>query len=92
MENFIRARNNEQKEFRMNEIKTAADSVFGENPYSEITLTTIAQQLGWSRANLYKYFSTKEEIYLALTEDKMEKYFTSLNVAFPENKKFSMMF
>ncbi len=42
MENFIRARNNEQKEFRMNEIKTAADSVFGENPYSEITLTTIA--------------------------------------------------
>lgn len=41
----------------MNEIKTAADSVFGENPYSEITLTTIAQQLGWSRANLYKYFS-----------------------------------
>lgn len=26
MENFIRARNNEQKEFRMNEIKTAADS------------------------------------------------------------------
>lgn len=89
MENFIRARNNEQKEFRINEIKTAADSVFGKNPYSEITLTTIAQQLGWSRANLYKYFSTKEEIYLALTEDKMEKYFVSLNAAFPENNKFS---
>lgn len=89
MENFIRARNNEQKEFRINEIKTAADSVFGENPYSEITLTTVAQKLGWSRANLYKYFSTKEEIYLALTEDKMQKYFSSLNAAFPKNNKFS---
>lgn len=90
MENFIRARNNEQKEFRINEIKTAADFVFGENPYSEITLTTIAQKLGWSRANLYKYFSTKEEIYLALTEDKMQKYFSSLNAAFPKNNKFSL--
>ncbi len=90
MENFIRARNNEQKEFRINEIKTAADSVFRENPYSEITLTTVAQKLGWSRANLYKYFSTKEEIYLALTEDKMQKYFSSLNAAFPKNNKFSV--
>lgn len=89
MNDFIRARTDSQKEIRMTEIKTAADSLFKEIPYSDITLTTISSKLGWSRANLYKYIATKEEIYLEITEDKMEKYFNSLNTAFPDGNKYS---
>lgn len=89
MNDFIRARSDEQKEVRMNEIKSAANLLFKEVPYSDITLTTIAAKLGWSRANLYKYFTTKEEIFLAISEEKMMAYFNSLNAAFPEGNKFS---
>lgn len=89
MNDFIRARTDKQKEVRMTEIKTAADSLFKEMPYSDITLTTISSKLGWSRANLYKYITTKEEIFLEITEDKMQKYFDDLNAAFPEGNKYS---
>lgn len=58
---FKRARSAEQKQERMREIKRAAADLFATRPYHEITLTTIAEQLSWSRANLYKYVTTKEE-------------------------------
>ena len=67
MAEFIRARSPEQKGQRLDEIKGAVRRQFAERPYHEITLTTIAEELGWSRANLYKYVTTKEEIFLLLT-------------------------
>ena len=67
MNDFIRARTDGQKEIRMKEIKDAADSLFAKMPFSDITLTVIAENLGWSRANLYKYVTTKEEIFLEIS-------------------------
>ena len=61
---FIRARSDEHKEERLCQIKEATAELFRTAPYAEITLTTIAEKLGWSRANLYKYVTTKEEIFL----------------------------
>lgn len=89
MPDFVRARSSEQKELRMEEIKRAADSQFAERPYHEITLTTIAQKLSWSRANLYKYVTTKEEIFLELSMDKWNAYFAALGAAFPEECAYS---
>ncbi len=83
MSDFIRARSAEQKEQRMAEIKQATLEVFKQTPYPEITLTTIADHLGWSRPGLYKYASTKEEIFLALAQDEMDAYFGALLAAFP---------
>ena len=71
MTDFVRARSEEQKQARMAEIKAAADSLFNSVPYQEITLSTIAGKLSWTRANLYKYVTTKEEIYLEICSDKM---------------------
>ena len=73
MQNYIRARTDDQKEERLNQIKEAADSLFEQMPYTEITLTTIADKLTWSRANLYKYVTTKEEIFLEISAQKMAK-------------------
>ena len=84
MAEFIRARSPEQKEQRLSEVKGAARRQFAERPYHEITLTTIADELGWSRANLYKYVTTKEEIFLLLTADECDAYFEALLAALPE--------
>ena len=86
---FIRARSGEHKEERLLQIKEATAELFERSPYSEITLTTIAEKLGWSRANLYKYVTTKEEIILEIAGDKMTRYYESLLAAFPEGNKFS---
>lgn len=84
MSGFIRARSDEQKAQRLAEIKAAAERQFAARPYHEITLTTIADELGWSRANLYKYASTKEEVFLSLTADKRDAYYEALLAALPE--------
>lgn len=73
----------------MAEIKAAADELFCSVPYQEITLSTIAGKLSWTRANLYKYVTTKEEIYLEICSDKMQSYFDDLLASFPNEKPFT---
>lgn len=90
MAEFIRARSEEQKEQRMQEIKDATDALFQEKPYHEITLTTIAAKLDWTRVNLYKYVSTKEEIFLELSADTRDVYYEALKAAFPEGCGYSV--
>lgn len=89
MAEFIRARSAEQKEQRLEQIKAAARSQFERVPYHQITLTTIAEELGWSRANLYKYVTTKEEIFLAISADLRDAYTDALLAALPEGCGFS---
>ena len=50
-------------------------------PYTEIAITTIADKLIWSRANLYKYVTIKEEIFLEISASSAdEAYKLQLNV------------
>ena len=89
MADFIRARSDAQKEQRMREIKRAADELFHERRYHEITLRAIAERLGWSHAALYKYVSTKEDIYLEVCADTRNAYFDALLTAYPEGCSYS---
>lgn len=89
MGEFVRARSEEQKEQRMNEIKNAADKLFAIKTYHEITLGAIADELSWSRANLYKYVTSKEEIFLEIFQDKQVSYFDDLRAAFPAGSRYS---
>lgn len=86
---FIRARSGRQKEQRMAEIKHAADELFRERSYHEITLKAIAERLGWSHAALYKYVKTKEEIYLELCDDYCRSFYDSLLTAYPQGCTYS---
>ncbi|MCR4715520.1 MAG: TetR/AcrR family transcriptional regulator [Treponemataceae bacterium] len=90
MAEYIRARSDEHKAERMTQVKEATAELFENAPYAEITLTTIAEKLGWSRANLYKYVTTKEEIILEIAADKMNAYYGSLLSALPEGCNFSI--
>ncbi|HAM14747.1 MAG TPA: hypothetical protein DCP91_02555 [Eggerthellaceae bacterium] len=70
MADYMRARSPEHKQERMGAIMAAADELFAERPYHQITMGTIAERLGWSRSNLYKYAATQEEVFLALHSTK----------------------
>lgn len=61
-----RARSEEQKEKRLQQIAEAAEKLFKKHNYADITLKMIADQLSFTRANLYKYVHTKEEIFLMI--------------------------
>lgn len=89
MAEFIRARSNAQKEQRMGEIKRAADELFHERPYQEITLKAISERLGWSHAALYKYVTTKEDIFLEVCADARRAYNDALLAAYPEGCAYS---
>lgn len=84
MAEFIRARSIEQKKRRMDEIIKTTDHLFHDHTYQEITLTTIAEALGWSRGNLYKYVTTKEEIFLELYLQKQNNYFHDIESYFED--------
>ena len=81
MQEFMRARNPEQKKLRLEEIMAATDKLFHEHSYHDVTLTTIAQELHWSRGNLYKYVTTKEEICLELYAQKQLAFAEELDGA-----------
>jgi len=78
MNDYIRARSPEQKQERMEAIMAAADKLFQKQPYHQITMGTIAEELGRSRSNLYKYAATQEEIFLALHSAKNRAWFEDL--------------
>ncbi|MBN2878357.1 MAG: TetR/AcrR family transcriptional regulator [Clostridia bacterium] len=80
---FERARTQEQKNVRVMEIVEAAIKQYNTTPYEHITLASISKDLSFSRVNLYKYFKTKEEIFLKIIEldiyrlsDKLRLIFT----------------
>lgn len=78
MGDYIRARSPERKQERMSDIMRAADSLFSELPYHKVTMGAIAEVLGRSRSNLYKYGSTVEEVFLALHHQKNEAWINEL--------------
>lgn len=89
MAKFERARSSEHKVQRMAEIKQATEKLFNLHTYHEISLSTIADHLAWSRANLYKYVTSKEEIFMEILTDKQTAYFTALKIAFPIESRYS---
>ena len=73
----------------MEEIKQAAAELFATRPYHEITLTTIAEKLTWTRANLYKYVTTKEEVFLSLAKDERDAYYVDLLSSFEQGRTYN---
>lgn len=81
---FIRARSQEQKNIRLQQIMDAALELFERQEYDKITLAAIAKRLDFSRENLYKYVSSKEEIYLTITMDEMTAFIQDVLATFAE--------
>jgi len=64
--NWQRARTSEQKEIRKNDLLNSTSELFIDKEYDQISLAMIAEGAGMSKPNIYKYFDSKEDIFLSL--------------------------
>jgi AcrR family transcriptional regulator len=63
---YQRARRPEQKEQRRESIIAAARELAGERAVREISLSDIARRVGFSKANVLRYFESREHVFLQL--------------------------
>ncbi|MEM7009153.1 MAG: TetR/AcrR family transcriptional regulator [Thermodesulfobacteriota bacterium] len=85
-----RARSCEQKEHRVKEIISATERLYKKHPYEEITFVSIAKEANFTRSNLYKYFSSKEEIFLEFLMQDFVKWRKDLVRSFDVKKKYKV--
>lgn len=81
MIDWQRARSEEQVAQRVEAILAAAARVFETTPYDEVTLQLIAREVGFTRSNIYRYFETREAIFLQLYKDDVERWVAELQGA-----------
>ncbi|OUS36749.1 TetR family transcriptional regulator ['Osedax' symbiont bacterium Rs2_46_30_T18] len=73
--NWQRARTDEKKSERKEAIFKAAFALFKKNGYDKVSFNGIAVEAGFTKSNMYRYFSSKEEIFLNVFADLFEKWF-----------------
>lgn len=72
---FIRARNPEQKELRrVHLLKTARAALASGVDLRELGLNELARSAGVAKANVYRYFESREAVFLALFWDEAEAW------------------
>ena len=83
--NFQRARNIQAKAVRWDEIVNSTLSLFEKTSYANITIKDIAQKTSFTRGNIYKYISTKEEIFLEIIIRDSKKWINDLQKTISTN-------
>jgi TetR/AcrR family transcriptional regulator len=66
-----RANGEEKKQIRRREILDAALQLNETCPFSQLSLADIARSASFTRSNLYKYYSCREDLFLALLEEEL---------------------
>lgn len=84
--NWQRARNSEQVQERISEILEGAAAVFLSVPYERVTMQMVSGEAGFTRSNLYRYFNTREEIFLALFMKDLDAWARSIITAFTDEE------
>lgn len=64
---------------RRAEIIDACEELYRELPFKDITVGMIAERTTFTRASVYNYFKTKEEIFLALLQREYELWNATLS-------------
>ncbi len=77
-----RARSEEQKNERIAEIVQAAARLYKNLDVDDINLAMIAKEANFTRSNIYKYFASKEEIFLELIKLDRVKWRKDLEKTF----------
>jgi len=84
-----RARTDEQREQRVAEIVAATERLYDKYEFEEITFVLIAEEAKFTRSNLYKYFNSKEEVFLEFVKQDIKKYVKVLEKNFRFNKTYT---
>ena len=72
--NWQRARTDEKKSERKEAIYKAAFTLFKKNGYDKVSFNGIALEAGFTKSNMYRYFSSREEIFLNVFADLFQKW------------------
>jgi AcrR family transcriptional regulator len=75
----------EHKQSRRKEILNAAKRVFARKGYERSTMKDIVEEVGMSRGGVYMYFSSTEDMMLALIEEEDRKNFERLDAIAAES-------
>ena len=79
MTQWRRARTEDKKQVRVQEALDVARRLLLTQSYDTIRFATIAKELSFTRGNLYKYFKSKEEIYLTLLAVEVQSFANTLH-------------
>ncbi len=72
--NWQRARTDDKKNKRKEAIYKAAFTLFKKNGYDNVSFNGIASEAGFTKSNMYRYFSSRDEIFLNVFADLFEKW------------------
>ncbi len=70
---------------RKEEIISACKTLYKEMSFKDITIMKIAESTTFSRASIYNYFETKEEIFLAILQKEYELWVEDLTKTTQDN-------
>lgn len=79
MSGMARARSAEDKQERRAHILATALELWGAHTFASFTMAEVAARSGLAKGTVYLYFSTKEELLLALLEVQLEAWFGALD-------------
>lgn len=65
---FQRARNDKQRQIRINQITTAMIELMEDLPFDKITMKKLGEKLSFTRNNLYQYVKSKNEVILLIIQ------------------------
>lgn len=85
-----RARSEKQKGLRVSEIVNATAKLYKTHRFEEVSFALIAKEAKFTRSNLYKYFNSKEEIFLELLKHDMILWRKRVLKAYEKEKALSV--
>lgn len=74
---------------RKKEIIDACKKLYQTTNFNDVTIKSISDEVSFSRASIYNYFQTKEEIFLAFLKREYGKWIDDLNYIYEENESLS---
>lgn len=75
---------------RKQEILSACEELYETKDFKDITVKDIAEKTNMSRASVYNYFQTKEEIFLGLLKREYDEWIASLDALRTKNDHLSV--
>ena len=87
---FQRARSEEQKQTRYDDIVRIASEIFDKEGFDNLNLTAIADQAGLTRPAIYRYFPSKEAILLRVMIEDLDDWSKSLTASFSPDRNYEV--
>lgn len=78
-----------QKAAKRNAIMAAAINLFAHKSYPEITMKQIADVVGSSKGATFRYFATKEDLFMSILLEDYQDYFTQLTTELAQQPPLS---